>query len=78
MSHRFVLTVSNDHYKMLEVIQGKKGLENIQEAIRSVLEDSYSSYIESNPMQMQPLEIKREPKHIIGVPVSATPQGGGQ
>ena len=77
MSHRLVLTVPNDHFNWLEIVQKKKGLENIQEAIRSVLEDGYSSYIESNPMQMQPLEIKREAEHIMGVPVSATPQGGG-
>ncbi|MBU0777944.1 hypothetical protein KKH23_05230 [Patescibacteria group bacterium] len=83
MSHRLVLTVSNDHFKWLEIVQKKKGLENIQEAIRSVLEDGYSSYIESNatPMQMQTqmqtLDVKRGAKQMIGVPVSATPQGGG-
>jgi hypothetical protein len=52
MSHRLVLTVSNDHFKWLEAIRGKKGLENIQEAIRSVLEDGYSSYIESDAMRV--------------------------
>jgi hypothetical protein len=77
MSHRLVLTVPNDHFNWLEIVQKKKGLENIQEAIRSVLEDGYSSYIESNPMQMQTLDIKRRAKQMIGVPVSATPHGGG-
>lgn len=78
MSHRLVLTVSNDHFKWLEAIRGKKGLENIQEAIRSVLEDGYSSYIESDPMRikMQTPDIKRKSKQIIGVPVSAAPHGG--
>lgn len=81
MSHRLVLTVPNDHFKWLEIVQKKKGLENIQEAIRSVLEDGYSSYIESDTMQMQTqmqtLDIKKRTKQMIGVPVSATPQGGG-
>ena len=81
MSHRLVLTVSNDHFKWLEIVQKKNGLENIQEAIRSVLEDGYSSYIESDAMQMQTqmqtLDMKRRAKQMIGVPVSATPQGGG-
>lgn len=79
MSHRLVLTVPNDHFNWLEIVQKKKGLENIQEAIRSVLEDGYSSYIESDAtlMPMQTLDIKRREKQMIGVPVSATPQGGG-
>lgn len=81
MSHRLVLTVSNDHFKWLEIVQKKNGLENIQEAIRSVLEDGYSSYIESDAMQMQTqmqtLDMKRRAKQMIGVPVSTTPQGGG-
>lgn len=85
MSHRLVLTVPNDHFNWLEIVQKKKGLENIQEAIRSVLEDGYSSYIESDAMRMQTqmqtqnqtLDIKKRAKQIIGVPVSATPQGGG-
>lgn len=79
MSHRLVLTVSNDHFKWLEIIQGKKGLENVQEAIRSVLEDGYSSYMESNDtmrMQMQTLDKRRRAKQMIGVPVSAAPHGG--
>lgn len=79
MSHRLVLTVPNDHFNWLEIVQKKKGLENIQEAIRSVLEDGYSSYIESDIMQMQTQmqtpDIKK--RQMIGVPVSATPQGGG-
>ena len=79
MSHRLVLTVPNDHFNWLEIVQKKKGLENIQEAIRSVLEDGYSSYIESDAtlMPMQTLDIKRREKQMIRVPVSATPQGGG-
>ena len=81
MSHRLVLTVSNDHFKWLEIVQKKNGLENIQEAIRSVLEDGYSSYIESDAMQMQTqmqtLDMKRRAKQMIEVPVSTTPQGGG-
>ena len=79
MSHRLVLTVPNDHFKWLEIVQKKKGLENIQEAIRSVLEDGYSSYIESDAtlMPMQTFDIKRRSKQMIGVPVSAAPQGGG-
>jgi hypothetical protein len=72
MSHKLVLTVSNDHFKMLEAIQGKKGLENVQEAIRSVLEDSYTSYMESNaarmPMQMQTFDKRRKTKQMVGVP----------
>lgn len=83
MSHRLVLTVSNDHFKWLEIIQGKKGVENIQEAIRSVLEDGYSSYMESNatmrmPMQMQTLDKRRRAKQMSEVQVSATPHGGIQ
>ncbi len=72
MSHRFVLTVSDDHYKWLEIIQAKKGVENIQEAIRSVLEDGYSSYMESKamrtPMQMQTFDKRRKAKQMVGVP----------
>ncbi len=81
MSHRLVLTVSNDHFKWLEIVQKKNGLENIQEAIRSVLEDGYSSHIESDAVrmqtQMQTLDIMKRAKQMIGVPVSATPHGGG-
>ena len=77
MSHRLVLTVPNDHFDWLEIVRKKKGLESIQEAIRSVLEDSYSSYTESNAMQ--PLDINRAAKPMIRVPVSsATPHGGIQ
>lgn len=43
MSHRMVLTISDDHYKWLDnKVRKKRGLENVQEAIRSILEDSYS------------------------------------
>jgi len=85
MSHRLVLTISNDHFKWLETIQGKKGLENIQETIRSVLEDGYSSYIESNALrmqtQMQTFDIKKRAKqvnhpHLIDVGMSH--EGYGQ
>lgn len=43
MSHRMVLTVSDDHYKMLEQVRKERGLQNIQKAVSSILEDVYST-----------------------------------
>lgn len=53
MSHRLVLTISNDHFAWLAEVQKKKGLENIQEAIRSVLENGYSSDKGAEVIEMQ-------------------------
>lgn len=41
MSHRMVLTISDNHYEMLERVKKERGLAKTQAAVRSVLEDVY-------------------------------------
>ncbi len=43
MSHRMVLTISDNHYEMLEKMKKERGLAKTQQAVRSVLEDVYIS-----------------------------------
>lgn len=65
MSHRMVLTISDDHYKMLETLQENKGLDNVQETIRSILEDVYTA---RQAISIRPPKINRRmEKQAVGV-----------
>jgi len=60
-----VLTISDDHYKMLEQEKKNRGLNNTQEAIRSVLEDVYSANQTMNNDSAHKIS-KRTAKQAVG------------
>jgi predicted CopG family antitoxin len=41
MSHRVTITIPDEHYDWLETVMKKRGWENVQDAIRSLIEDNY-------------------------------------
>lgn len=41
MSHRVTITIPDEHYDWLEIVMKRRGWENVQGAIRSLIEDSF-------------------------------------
>ena len=41
MSQRITITIPDEHYDWLEIVMKRRGWENVQDAIRSLIEDNY-------------------------------------